>query len=126
METKETPNFDGTEGAAENPAAVESAAPTDKPDDVLRVRYNGSSNLRVLTRRDLVGPGASDSARALVLSSGQEFPLSELVELANGDEARVRSVLSAHSFEFALVGPGASEYFDADDSTDFEIGGETK
>jgi hypothetical protein len=128
METKEEPNFDGDEGKAQNMAAVESA-PQDEPvadeeepvEEVLRVRYNGTANSRVLTRADLTGVPVEGGEDSLVWSPGGEIEWDAWLEMAGSDE-RARNVLLAHQHEFELVGPGAAELLAGEAEEEFSIG----
>ena len=94
----------------------------DEAPEVLRVRYTGTADQRVLTRRDLSGNTADISASAFVFRPGDEVPWAEWLDLA-GDKDRARSVLFAHMHEFQLVGPGSEEVTDSPDNEEFDIGG---
>lgn len=87
----------------------------------LRVRYTGTANQRVLTRRDLAGEDAGDSARALVFEPGDEVLWDEMVAVA-GSEERAREVLGAQRHEFELLGE-RPEDFDVDQVEEFNVGG---
>lgn len=87
----------------------------------LRVRYTGTANQRVLTRRDLAGKAAGNLARALVFEPGDEVLWPEWVEVA-GSEERGREVLAAQRHEFELLGE-KPEDFDVDRAEEFNVGG---
>jgi hypothetical protein len=84
--------------------------PEDRPlsETVLCVRYNGSSNYRILNTADLSGNQDNGPGEDLVWTPGFEVPWSLWLSRAGSTE-RALEVLGAHSHEFELVGPGADE-----------------
>lgn len=90
----------------------------EETEDVLRVRYNGTANQRIMSGRDISGTG--DHSRTLVWTPGSEIDYKWFLELA-GSEEQARAVLKAHSHEFELVGPGAEDIDIVAD--EFDVGG---
>jgi len=135
MKMTEPPNFDGDEATAVNPAAEPDPVDPDAlimdpvKSDVdleageapeaspLRVRYNGTANQRILSRSDLSGEPATDTATA-AWSPGSDVAWDWFVELA-GSEARARYVLGQHGHEFELIGDGSK----MPEAEEFSIGG---
>lgn len=137
---KEEPNFDGTESTEANPAAEETATadpdssimdPTkgeldlaegEDPSEALRVRYNGRHNERIMTRADVSGLPAMDSA-SVSWSPGSEVAWSWFLELA-GSEERAKAVLLQNSHELEVVGPGSDTFWNGQDGEEeFSVGG---
>lgn len=143
-EVREEPNFDGSEAKAPNAAASESAVadpdtsimdPTkgeldleagEDPAEALRVRYTGTSNERKITRSEMSGQAATDTASAS-WTPGSDVAWSWFLELA-GSEERAREVLRLHSHEFVIVGPGSEEFWleSGGGEEEFSIGGVVK
>lgn len=84
--------------------------------DVLRVRYTGTSNVRILADDMPAWNGA-----------GAEVPWESWVE-TYGDEASARAVLRQHLHEFEMAGPGADEFWveDSELPAEFDLGGVVK
>lgn len=94
-----------------------------KEDDeqVLSVRYKGTANQRILMQSDLSGLTTTSPQWGVVLTPGAELPF-ELWEQMAASPERARSVLSLHSHEFELVGPGADEYWTENDGeVEFDV-----
>lgn len=91
-------------------------------DTVLCVRYNGKSDWRTLTRRDLSGDPGESTTDTLNWTPDSEMDWALWLGYA-GSRERAMEVLQAHSHEFELVGPGANELSSEFEEEEFEIGG---
>lgn len=93
-------------------------------DTELCVRYNGSSNYRILNASDLSGDRSDGPGEDVTWTPGSEVPWSLWLERA-GSEERAVEVFRLHNYEFELVGPGAEEVLNSEDGgeEEFAIGG---
>lgn len=85
----------------------------------LCVKYTGDSHFRILSVSDLRGE-KTDEDGALVWTPGQETPY-ELFLMFAGSHERAVEVLSKHSHEFSIVGPGAEDYYASLEVEEFSI-----
>lgn len=74
----------------------------------LCVKYTDTANMRLMNRWALSGVLEGDPGEDLVWTPGSEVPYSKWLDYA-GSEERAQEVLSQHSHEFVLVGPGADD-----------------
>lgn len=90
---------------------------------VLCVRYTGTSNIRVLSRKDLLGDTNAPLDEAtndqLVWTPGSEIAYSFWLAYA-GSEERAQEVLSKHAHEFELVGPAGVQAIEGEEEFVFE------
>lgn len=88
-------------------------------EEVLRVRYNGRSDQRILTQ-DVTTP-----AWGVIWTPDSEVPYDFFQQLA-GSRERASEILRAHRHEFELVGPGAEEFWSQENGgevEEFSVGG---
>lgn len=76
---------------------------------VLCVRYKGSADVRTLTRADLSGDRTASNEEAISWTPKSEVEWERWLDLSGG-RARAIEILTLHSAEFEIVGPGADEF----------------
>lgn len=77
----------------------------------LRVRYNGTSDQRILMEADVSGKATTSPQTGVVMTPGSELPMAQFMAMAGDDEARAKTVLRLHSHEFEVVGDGAEDFW---------------